>query len=132
VPEDPHRSTHTQAFGQGAEDFPHATGGGLEAIQGRAITDAEFCPTGLAREVLNIFLATVAAAADEGVDLFIGDAVVQAIGVGTGKPGRRNPLLAERAARVLSRGHREWGEWLMAGGSVERRDTRDSRLGCAV
>jgi hypothetical protein len=101
VSEDPHRSAHTQAFGQGAEDFTYATGRGLEAIQDRAITDAEFCPTGLALEVLDIFLATVAAAADETVDLFIGDAIVKTAGVGTGMPGRRDPLLAELATRAF-------------------------------
>jgi len=82
----------------------------LEAVQDRAVTDTEFlgiarqgrrCPTGLALEVLDVFLATVAAAADQGVDLFIGDAGVQAVGVETGIPGRRDPLLAERATSAF-------------------------------
>jgi sulfur relay (sulfurtransferase) DsrF/TusC family protein len=55
----------------------------------------------LAREVLDVFLATVAAAADEGVDLFIGDAVVEAVGVGTGKPSCRDPFLAAARAFYL-------------------------------
>ena len=109
VPEDSHRSAHTQAFGQGAEDFLHATGGGFEAIQCRDITDAEFpgtarqgrcCPTGLALEIPDLFWPTMAAVADEGVDVFIGNAIVPAVGVGTGKPGCRDPFLAERATRA--------------------------------
>ena len=94
VPEDPHGRAHTQPFGQGAEDFPDATSGRFEAVQDRAIANAEFpgtarhavsqptagrraggdrCGlTGLALEVSDIFLATVA---DEGVDLVIGDAL---------------------------------------------------------
>ncbi len=64
MPEDSHRGTNTQAFSQGAEDFPHATGGGLEAIQGRAVTGAEFRPTGLALEIPDVFLAAMATTAE--------------------------------------------------------------------
>jgi hypothetical protein len=96
--EDSHRSTDTQAFSQGAEDFPHAARRGFEAVQDRAIADAELRATGLALEVLDVFLATVATAADEGVDVVIGDTEVQAVGVGTGIPGGRNPFLAATRA----------------------------------
>jgi hypothetical protein len=76
MPENPHGSPDTQAFVHGAEDFPHPTGGGFEAIQDCAVTDAELCPAGLALKVLDVFLTAVATAADKGVDLIIGDAVV--------------------------------------------------------
>ena len=74
MPKDSHRGTHTQAFGQGAEDFPHAPGWGFEAIQDCAIADAEFRLAGLAFEVLDVFVTTVAILADEGMDLVIGNA----------------------------------------------------------
>jgi hypothetical protein len=101
VPEDPHGSADTQAFGPGAKNLPHATGRDLEAIEDRAIADTEFRLTSLALKILDVFLATVAAVADEGVDLFIDDSVVQAVGVGTGIPGGRDPFLAERATRAF-------------------------------
>lgn len=101
MPEDPHRGADTQAFGQSTQDFPHATRRGFEAVQDRAAADAEFGLAGLALEVLDVCLATEATVADEGVDLVIRDAVVQAVGVGTGVPSRRDPFLAERAARVF-------------------------------
>jgi len=70
--EDPHHplpqaagsSAHTQPFGQGAEDFADATSRGLKAIQDCTVPDAELGLAGLALEVLDIFLATVATAAD--------------------------------------------------------------------
>jgi len=102
VPEDPYGSAHTQAFGQSAEDFPHTTRRGFEAVESGAVPDAKLRSTGLALKIPNIFLATVAAAADEGVDLFIGDAVVQAIGVGTSISSRRDPLFA--ASRTFCAG----------------------------
>ena len=72
MPEDPHRSADTQAFGQGAEDFPHAPGGGFEAVQDRAVADAELPGTarqgrcrlaGLAFETrsADVFMATTLA-----------------------------------------------------------------------
>ncbi len=94
VPEDSYRSAHTLAFDQGAKDFPPATGGSLEAIRDRAIADAEFCLAGLALEILDVLLASVGTAADKSVDLFIGDAVVKAVGVRTSIPSRRDPLFA--------------------------------------
>jgi catechol 2,3-dioxygenase-like lactoylglutathione lyase family enzyme len=81
VCEDPHGSAHNQSFGEGAEDFPHATRGRFEAVESSAVSDAEFpgparqrrCGlTGLALEVLDVLLATVAGVADEGVDVFMG------------------------------------------------------------
>lgn len=99
--EDPHGGAHTQAFGQGAEHFPNATSRGLEPIQDRPVPDAELRVAGLDLEIPNIFLATVAAVANESVDLVIGDALVQAVGVGTGIPSGRDPLLAERATRAF-------------------------------
>ena len=114
MPENPHGSTDTQAFGQGAEDFPHAVRRGFEAVQDRTIADAEFGLAGLALEILDVFSATaarpagnrrandrVAAAADESVGVFVGDAVVKAVGIGAGVASRHDPLLAERAARVF-------------------------------
>ncbi len=79
---------------------PHATGRRFEAVQDRAVADAEFGLAGLALEVREVLLATVAATADEGVDVFIGDADVQAVRVVTGIPSRRDPLFAERATRA--------------------------------
>ena len=96
--ENPHGSTHTQAFSQGAEHFPDATSRGLESIQDRAVADAEFGLAGLALEVPDVFVATVAGAADEGVDLVIGDAVIEAVAVGTGVPSCRNPFPAATRA----------------------------------
>jgi UvrD/REP helicase N-terminal domain len=58
VAQNPHGSANTQAFGQGPKDFAYATGESLETIQGRAITDAEFCTTRLALEISDIFLVT--------------------------------------------------------------------------
>jgi hypothetical protein len=87
------------AFGQSTEDFSHATRRGFEAVQDRTIADAEFGLAGLALEIPDVFLAAVATAADEGVDLVIGDAVVQAVGVWAGVSSRHDPFLA--AARVL-------------------------------
>ena len=55
----------------------------------------------MALEILDVFLAAMAAAADEGVDQVIGDAVVRAARVRTSIPERREPFLAERAARVF-------------------------------
>jgi len=40
----------------------------------------------------------MATTADEGVDLFIGEALVQAVGLGTSIPSRRNPFLAAMRA----------------------------------
>src|SRR5579859_3510918 len=123
MPENPHGSANAQAFGQGAQDFPHATGRSFEAVQDRAVADAELGLAGLALEILDIFLAAVAAVADEGVDQVIGDAEVQAFRVWTGKSGRREPLLA--VARVFDLGIRLqwcrcWREaWL--GGDATRR-----------
>ena len=57
VSEDPHGCTDAQTFGQGTEDFPDAPRRGLETVQDRAIADAEFCPTGLALEIPDVFLA---------------------------------------------------------------------------
>lgn len=84
VPEDPHGSTDTQAFGQGAQDFTHATGGSFEAVQDRAIADAELRLAGLALEILNVFMAAVATTTDKGMDLIIGNAKIEAVGVWTG------------------------------------------------
>ena len=56
-------------------------------------------PAGLAFEIPDIFLPTVAAIADEGVDLVIGDAEVPAFRVWTGKSGCRDPFPA--ATRAL-------------------------------
>jgi hypothetical protein len=50
------------------------------------VPGAELRPTGLALGIPAVFLATVAAAADESVDLFIGNAVVPAVEIGTGNP----------------------------------------------
>jgi hypothetical protein len=75
MPEDPHRGAETQAFDQDAENFPYATRRGFESVQDRAVADAGFGLAGLALEILDVFLATVATAADDGVDLFIGDVV---------------------------------------------------------
>lgn len=101
MPKDAHRSADTQAFGQSAEDLSHAPGGGFETIQDRAKADAEFCLAGLALEISNVFLAAVAATADKGVDLIIGDAGVEAVGVWAGESGCRDPLFAERAASIF-------------------------------
>lgn len=61
---DPHRRPDPQAFGQSAEDFSDATRRGFETVQGRPIADAEFCLTGWALEIPDIFLVAVAATAD--------------------------------------------------------------------
>ena len=98
VSEHPHGSANAQAFGQGAEDFTHATRRRFEAVQDRAVADAEFCLAGLALEISDVFSAAVAATADEGVHLIIGDAVVLAVGVGTGIPSRRDPFPAATRA----------------------------------
>jgi len=108
VPEDTHCGSHTQSFGEGAEDFSYATGGGFEAVQDRAVTDTEFRPTGLAFEILDVFSATVAAVPDEGMDLLIRNPVIGTVGIGTDIPGRRDPLLAERAARAFYAGIGNW------------------------
>jgi len=52
----------------------------------------------VALEIPDIFLAAMATTADEGVDLFIGEALVQAVGLGTSIPSRRNPFLAAMRA----------------------------------
>jgi hypothetical protein len=76
------------------------------------------CPTGLALEIPDMFLATVAAVANEGVDLVIGDAIVKTAGVGTSKPRCSDPLLAEWATwafywRIRLEGcRRGWAAWL--------------------
>jgi hypothetical protein len=79
---------------------------GFEAVQDRTVADAELCPARLALEIPDVFLAAVAATADEGVDLIMGDARVEAVGVWAGVPSRRDPFLAERAARVFDLGIR--------------------------
>jgi hypothetical protein len=58
----------------------------------------------LAFEIPEVFLAAVATAADKGVDVFIGDAVVRTSRVGAGIPSRRDPLFAQRATRVFDLG----------------------------
>lgn len=100
--ENSHGSANTQAFGQGAQNFTHATGRCFEMVQDCAVADAELGPAGLAFETrsADIFLPTVTAIADEGVAqrLVIGDAEVQAVGVWTGKSSRRDPLPAATRA----------------------------------
>ena len=94
MPEDPHGSPDTQAFGQSTEDFPHASRRGLEAVQHRAIADAELCVACLALEIPDVCFSAVAATADKGVGLIIDDAEVEAVRVGTGIPSRRDLFLA--------------------------------------
>jgi hypothetical protein len=96
VPEDPHGSSYSQAFGQGAEHLADATSRGLEPIQDCAVADTEFCLAGLALEIPDEFLTTMATTADEGVDLIIGDAVVDAVGILARVPSRHDSLLAAR------------------------------------
>jgi|SRR5579859_4644138 len=137
--ENSHGSANTQAFGQSAEDFTHATGRRFETVQDRAVADAELpgtrvrgrCgPAGLAFETrsADIFLPTVAAMADKGVDLVtlaphcvrpsagVGDAVVKAFRVWTGKSRCRDLFPAATRAFDLGirlRRGRRWREaWL--------------------
>ena len=98
VSENAHGSTNTQAFGQRAENFPDATRRGFEAVQDRAVADAELCLAGLALEISDVFMAAVATTTDKGVNLVIGNVVVQAVGVGTGVPSRHDAFLAATRA----------------------------------
>jgi hypothetical protein len=67
----------------------------------RIVQAAELHPTGLALEIPDEVLATVAAAADECVGLFIGNAVVPAVEIRTGKTGCRDPFPVATMAFVL-------------------------------
>ena len=102
VSENSHGSPDTQALGQGAENFPNATRRGFEAVQDRAVADAELCLAGLALEISDVFMAAVATTTDKGVDLIIGNAEIEAVGVWAGVPSRHDVFLA--AARVFDLG----------------------------
>jgi hypothetical protein len=95
VSEDAHSSSHSQALGQGSEDFPNAARRPFEVVQDRAIADTEFCLAGLALEIPDVFLAAMSTTAEEGVDLIIGDAVKRVIGIWARVPSRDDTLLAE-------------------------------------
>ncbi len=130
ISENPHGGPDTQAFGQGAQDFPHATGRRFEAVQDGAVADAELGLAGLALEVLDVFSPTVAATADGGVDLVIGDAEVRTVGVGTGVPGCCYPFPATTRAFYLRICLREYrcGQEARMGGATSGTIVRSARF----
>jgi hypothetical protein len=92
--------------GQSDKYFPYATDRRSKTVKDRAEADTASGPAGLALEVLGMFLATVAATADAGVDLVTSEAVVPAVGIRTGVPAVATRFLRPRTPLIREYGIR--------------------------